>query len=139
MTGNVAVMMAGSADVLRLDDATIFASSAGTAFAGIRLNSDGQVYYSQSNVSGGAYIAQYNWITPTSSAANYDCQWVQNPDIPDTTPGAQSTDLNLGTTRTWEDTTPPAITAKTFQIRIQAVGSSTNLKTADITLDIEAI
>lgn len=122
--------------VLRLDAATITHDNPGaTAVVGIRVDSDGQIY-TRENGTSGSYVARYNWITPVSNAANYECRWVTGGTTPDTTPAASGTWVQCNTDRTWQETSINADTAYSFTLEIGLNGTSTAIKS--VTIGFEA-
>lgn len=115
-----------SGDTLQLTVTTVNAVLVGgPAVAGWRLHTDGQLYR---RINAGGYIAQSNWITPTSSAANYECRWNGIGTDPDVNPGGENTWLPLTSIRTWETTSPVnAQEIRQFNIEIGLLGTSTAL------------
>lgn len=136
MSGVLQVLMAGG-DRIRLDSATYSRVSPGAGTASFKIDSDGQVYAGD-NASSGSLTARYDWITPRANAANYDVRWSTTSGVVDSTPGAEATNLNLGTDRTWSETNNVTTESCVFQCKIYRAGeSSTPLATADITLSVD--
>jgi hypothetical protein len=134
MSGIQQMLLGSGGDRLRLDSLTYTRVNPGSAFVGIRFHSDGQVYVADGS-SGGVYTPRYNWVTPTSKAASYDVRWNTTANVVDATPGAENTNLNLGTTREWSETNNVAAETCTFQARIHNAGdAATPLATGNITL-----
>lgn len=128
-------ILAAGGDQLRLDTATINRASPGAATATWRIDADGQVYGTNS---GGAIVALYNWVTPVTSAPNYDVRWSTTSGVVDTTPGAENTNLSLNTDRTWSESNGASLESCVFQARIHRAGDTANpLKTANITLEAD--
>ena len=139
MTGLLCTMVGGDSggggDVLTLNTATVSASYGGPTSAKWRLASDGGVYYSRTNVSGGAFLWQYNWVEPTSSASLYECTWTAGTGIVDTPPGTAGTYLALTSSRDWVETqVASGDDSADFTARIRLVGGGSDLKTAVIEL-----
>lgn len=129
MSGALAAVLGGG-DQLRLDgDSLTHINAGGTAVVGIRVDADGQIYTREA---GGAYTAQYNWITPTALAANYEMRWVTGGTTPDTTPGASGTWFQCNTDRTIEESSAGTDTLYSFTLEIGRNGTSTALKSVTI-------
>lgn len=106
----------------------------GPASVTFKIDNDGQVYVAD-QLSGGALTARYAWVLPLTAAANYDVRWTTVANVVDSTPGAESTNLNLGTDRTWTETTGAIPETCTFRVNIHRLGdTAAPLATADITL-----
>ena len=132
------MLMGGAApDVLRLDGDSVVDFTTGNSQAGIRFNSNGKVQYMRITTEAGAYTDLYDWVTPTSNAANYKLQWVAVVGLPDTNPGAQNTDFDLTTSRTFEELNLAGVESAIFTIKLYRIGSSTVLKQADFTLEVD--
>lgn len=130
-------LLMSSGDRIRLDAATISRAATGAATAQFRLGSDGQAYYADDS-SSGFLTARYNWVEPPGNAALYDCRWTQGAGAVDTSPGAVSTNLNLGTNRTWQETNGTGVESTTFTVTIHRTGDTGNaLATAIITLEAD--
>lgn len=138
MSGILNIMFAGGLS-FRLDTATISETTVGgPSTAGIRLDSDGQVYYRDDASGGVAYTARYNWISSPALAGNYEAVWTAGAGTVDTTPGAAGTGLNLGTDRTWEETNPVALESASFTLIIRvAGGGATVAGPVTITLEVD--
>lgn len=135
------IKMALGGDVLRLDTATINDFAIGAdGQASFRIDADGGVYYARLNVSGGAFIKQYDWVIPNSSASKYIVRWTAGTGTVDITPGAADTDLALTSDRTWEEFNGAGLGSEqaTFTARIRLASTSEDLKTATITLSVDA-
>jgi hypothetical protein len=125
-------------DILRLDPVTVDdLVPGGPSTSSWRLDADGGVYYARASVSGGAFIKQYDWVLPNSSASKYSVLWSTGTGTVDTTPGAADTDLPLSTDRTWTETNPTTSESASFTARIRLTGGSTDLITAAITLSVD--
>lgn len=136
MSGVLNILMA-SGDRIRLDAATYTRSNPSGATASFKLDNDGQVYAAD-NGSAGSLTARYNWCTPGANAASYDVRWSTSAGTVDTTPGAESTNLNLGTDRTWSETNGITTESCTFTVNIHRAGDSgAPLATASITLSVD--
>ena len=130
------MLMAGG-DYITLVTDFISRANTGSATAIWRLDADGQVYVADDG-SGGVPTARYNWVTPPGNAALYDVRWTAGTGTVDTTPGAASTNLNLGTDRTWAETNTAGLESASFTASIYRAGDSTNaLATATITLEVD--
>jgi len=137
MSGVQQILLA-CGDTLRLDSASytriIVSGAPSTSF---RIDADGQVYVGD-QLSGGALTPRYNWVTPTSSAPNYDVRWNTTAGFVDTSPGAENTNLNLGSDRTWIESAGGTFESCSFQARIHRAGNTTTpLATAGITLEAD--
>lgn len=136
MAGILQMLLAGG-DRLRIDAATYSRDNPGAATAGWRIDSDGMVYVADDS-SAGAFTARYPWIVPAANAANYDVRWSTVANAVDSTPGAEATNLNLGTDRQWSETNNAAFETCTFQVRIHRAGDSANpIITANIVLEVD--
>lgn len=122
-------------DRLTLTSETISTVNPGNCTSGFRLNSDGQVYKTNtSNV----YTASYNWVTPTSSAHLYECVWTAGTGTVDATPGSAGSALALTSSRTWSETNTTTTETASFTVVIRVAGSTTPLASATITLEVDA-
>src|SRR5688572_16767572 len=99
MSGVLNMLLAGG-ERLRLDGGTFSHDNPGGSTASVRIDADGFVY----GTVGGVMTQQYAWISPQTSAPNYDVRWSTVSGTVDSTPGAENTNLNLGTDRTWSET-----------------------------------
>lgn len=136
MSGVLQILLAGG-DRIRLDAATYTRSNPSGATASFKLDNDGQVYVAD-NSSGGASTARYAWVTPQANAASYDVRWTTSSGVVDSSPGAESTNLNLGTDRTWSETNNTTTESCTFTVNIHRAGDSgAPLATASITLSVD--
>ena len=134
---SVQQILLASGDYIRVDAAAYTRAFPSGATCSFKLDADGQVYVAD-NSSGGVLTARYNWVTPPSAAANYDVRWSTITNVVDTTPGAEATNLNLGTDRTWSETNALTTETCTFQVRIHRAGdTATPLATANITLNVD--
>ena len=131
MSGPQQMLLAGG-DQLRLDTATYTRINPGGATANFGIDSDGFVY----GQSGASITQRYPWVLPTASAAKYDVQWSLVSDtLPDTSPVAQNTNINLGVARTWQETNAATLEQTVFQVRIYPAGITVNpIVSANITL-----
>lgn len=130
-------MMLASGDRIRLDAATYTRTNPSAATASFKLDNDGQAYAAD-NSSGGSSTARYSWVTPNANAALYDVRWSTSAGAVDSSPGAEATNLNLGTDRTWSETNNLTTESCTFTVSIYRAGESTNpLATASITLSVD--
>ena len=136
MSGIQPLLVAGG-DQLRIDTASYVRIFPGGATCSFKIDNDGQVYIGDQS-SGGVLTARYNWITPVGNAANYDVRWSTLSAVVDSTPGAENTNLNLGTDRTWSETNNVALESCAFQVRIHRLGdSSIPLVMANINLEAD--
>lgn len=136
MSGILQILLAGG-DRIRLDTASYTRAAAGAATASFKIDADGQVYAAD-NSSSGSLTARYSWVTPQANAALYDVRWSTTSGTVDSTPGAEATNLNLGTDRTWSETNNVTTESCVFQVKIYRAGESTTpLATADITLNVD--
>lgn len=122
-------------------------TDSGTATASITLSNNGTLSCS-SAVSAigddGSYFPQWCGHASTISsteAANYECSWVvTSGSTPGTTPGAQSTWINLGTSRTWTLTRSTSGSASsTFTLTIRRVGLAATEVSATIILKADDV
>jgi hypothetical protein len=128
------LLLAGG-DTIRLTSATITRDNPGGATATWRIDADGQVYGTNG---AGAIVALYNWVTPVSSAPNYDVRWSTTSGVVDSTPGAEATNLPLTSDRTWSETNATTIESCVFQASIHRTGDTTTpLATATVTLEVD--
>jgi len=128
-------MLLAGGDTLRLDAATYSRAAAGAATTRFVVDSDGFVYATNS---GGTLTQRYAWCLPASSANKYDIQWSAVTNLPDVSPAAQNTSVNLGTDREWSETNNVTLETTTFQCRIYPAGLSTPaLVSANITLEAD--
>src|SRR5687768_12842585 len=121
MSGIQQMMLGASGDKLRIDAASYSHANPGAAAVSFKIDADGQVYVADTS-SGGAFTARYNWCIPVGNAANYDVRWSTVANVVDTTPGAENTNLNLGTDRIWSEANNVAFETCTFQVRIHRTG-----------------
>jgi hypothetical protein len=134
MSGIQQALLAAGGDRLRLDSTTYSHDNPGGSSASFRIDADGFVY----GTVGGALVAQCAWVTPPVNAANYDVRWSTTSGTVDSTPGAENTNLNLGTDRTWNENSASSLETCTFQARIHRAGdAATPLATANITLEVD--
>lgn len=132
MSGVLAAAMTAG-DGLRLDAASLtHVNPGGTAVVGIRVDADGQIYTRQA---GGGYTAQYNWVTPTTNAAAFECRWVTGGTTPDTTPAASGTWVQCNVDRTFEESEASADKSYSFTLQIGRNGTSSALKSVTITFN----
>ena len=124
-------------DILRLDNDSVVDGTPAGSTSSWRVDADGGVYWSRTSVSGGAYIKQYDWVLPNSSASKYSVLWSVGTGTVDTTPGAADTDLPLTVDRTWTETNAAGFEQAIFTAKIRLTGSGTDLKTATITLEVD--
>jgi hypothetical protein len=138
MSGIQQMLLGSGGDILRLDSANYSRLvPGGSPSCSFRIDADGQVYVGD-NASGGVLTARYNWVTPTSSASNYDVRWNTTAGTVDTTPGAENTNLSLGSDRTWIQSAGGFLDSASFQARIHRAGNTTNpLVTANISLEAD--
>lgn len=130
------MLMGVGGDRLTLNADIVSATDPGTAVSQWRIAADGGVYWSRTNVSGGAFIFQYNWIEPPANAANYECTWTAGAGTVDTTPGAAGTWLACTVNRDWAESNAIGFESATFTARIRRVGG-TEETTALISLDVD--
>src|SRR5688572_9292136 len=116
MSGVLNMLLAGGARVV-LNSATISHDNPGGAGAGFSIRNDGFVYIADTS-SGGAFTSRYQWCFPAALAANYDVRWNTTANVVDTTPGAENTNLNLGSNRTWNEGNTSALETCSFQARL---------------------
>jgi hypothetical protein len=131
-------MLLANGDRIRLDSTSYFSSViGGSVTTEFKIDSDGLVY-ARDNTSGGLLTARYPWIIPQAAAANYDVRWNTTSNTVDSTPGAENTNLNLGTDRTWSETAAGSVESCAFSARIHRVGNTANpIVTATITLEAD--
>lgn len=131
------IFLGAGGDVIRVDTATISRDNTGGASASFKLDADGQAYYADDS-SGGALTARYSWVIPNANAALYDVRWTPGSGTVDSTPGADSTNLSLGTDRTWTETNGAGVESASFTVTVHNAGDSGNpLATAVITLEVD--
>lgn len=128
-------MLLGAGDRIALVDSLISHANTGGSTATYRIDSDGFVY---GTGGGGSVIQLYQWCFPAAAAINYDVRWNTTANVVDSTPGAENTNLNLGTDRTWSETNNAGFETCSFQARIHRAGNTTNvLATANVTLEAD--
>lgn len=133
-----AISYQGGGDILRLDAAFVDDSVlGGPSTSRWRLDSDGGVYVSRDGVSGGAFIKQYDWVLPNASASKYECSWSTVSGTPDTAPVAEDSYAALTSDRTWIETNAVGSESCEFTARIRLIGGSSDLRTANITLQVD--
>ena len=105
------------------------------AYARYQLNSNGKVYRFTGEFAGTPNIYIEDWVDPNSEASNYECFATASGDALDT--GTTGSWLPLTSSRTW------GIAVTTFgskltelTVTIRKVGTTTNLTSATITLDV---
>ena len=136
MSGAQQMLLAGG-DQIRLDAAAYVRTNTGGATCTFKLDNDGQVYVAD-NSSGGALTARYSWVIPNAAAANYDVRWSTVSNVVDSTPGAEVTNLNLGTDRTWSETNAVADETCSFSVSIHRLGDTVSpLVTKTISLEAD--
>jgi hypothetical protein len=136
MSGILNMLLAGGVRIV-LNSATYSHDNPGGAGASFAIRNDGFVYAADSS-SGGVATQRYQWCFPAALAASFDVRWNTTANVVDTTPGAENTNLNLGTNRTWSEANASALETCSFQARIHRAGdTATPLATANITLEAD--
>ena len=138
--GAPAAMIAFMGDTLTLSPASVSDSriSPDVAEASWRLDADGQVYIARAGVAGGAFQAQYAWVSPASNAPNYECSWTAGTGTVDTTPVAAGSYAALTSDRTWTETSAAGFQTADFTARLRRVGGTVDVKTALVELSAES-
>ena len=136
MSGALQVLLAGG-DRIVLNSATYTKVTPGGATSGFRIQNDGFVY-AQDQGSAGLFTQRYQWCFPAAAAPNYDVRWSDTTNNVDTSPGAANTNLNLATTRTWQETNSATFESCVISVRIHRAGdTATPIVTAAITLEAD--
>jgi hypothetical protein len=123
--------------------------TSGTATCTLNLTNVGALSFTNSPTAvgdNGSYLSSSQWCGTTAGitaaeAANYEMQWVMvSGTTPSTTPGAQSTWLNMGTTRTWSITkTGTGVITSTFTVTIRRInGATVGPVSIDMTVQVGA-
>lgn len=107
----------------------------GPATCTFRIDNDGGIYVSRAHFSGGAFIKQYDWVTPNGNAANYECRWVTQGNDPDTAFAASGTWVSCSVDRDLVTTTGAALDTALATVEIRLVGGAT---LASVTIGIDA-
>jgi hypothetical protein len=133
MSGILNILLAGG-DRIVLNGGTFSRDNPGAASVTYRIDADGFIYVGDDS-SGGAVTQREQWCFPATAAANYDVRWNTTANVVDSTPGAENTNLNLGTDRSWNETNNAGLETCSFQCRVHRAGdAATPLATANVTL-----
>lgn len=133
MTGIIAALAgatSGGGTTLALSSRTVSQIDAAPSVASYSLGLDGAITYTNQ------FDTEY-WITPQSGMSGYEVR--ANIIFGTLFSGTANTWQNLGSTRTWSISVSSGIRTTQIVLQIRAVGDTTVLASATITLEAEAL
>lgn len=135
MSGIVAAIAGAGAPLVRIENASVFASNSGGVSASYSLRSSGDLFYSNT---GGSLIDQGEWIKPQLGMSQYDVRVSLTGDALAAGTADGVTWENLGTNRTWTLTAGVSqVKSATLTFTIRHSASGVTVDTATITLDAD--